>query len=601
MELISIPETPAATSNRRWMIWLLPPLVAGLVMGSYWLLTRLTAANAGATTAASGMYYAVKPMNLEIKLTKDGELQAVKNIDIICRVEGGSTVQTLVPEGTWAKKGDVLITLDSSTIKQKIEDTTLDLQKAEADLVTAKEMREIQLSQNATNLDAAEVALTLAKLDLQGYESGAYPQQVSKANSDLELARLTLKNAEENLAQTRALFAKNFVTATDIKKAEQDVVKARADVTAAENAQEVLTKYTHESDEASKKNALSQAEQKYVRTQRENAANLAQKTADVQAKTQALDVLKRRMERWQEQLAACTITAPADGLVVYVTSGDRNAQNALQEGTQVRERQALLRLPDTSSMKAVARIGEAQVWRLREGMRAKVSLTNGAPMDASLTAISVLSDNSQRWWNDAKEYPVDLTLEHTPPSLKPGMGVKCEVLIDRADNVLAVPLPAIFTAGPKSYVFVRGGGGEDDSPRPVEVKIGRINDQYAEVREGLTNGQQVKILQIGEGQELLARAGIKTSIDQPDGSFGDGKGTGVRGPGGRGGRRGGNGPGGPGRNGDGGSRRGGESQSTPDSGAQTNGKPSDNAVPAPAETQTPAPTPAPTPTPAPAK
>jgi multidrug resistance efflux pump len=170
----------------------------------------------------------------------------------------------------------------------------------------------------------------------------------------------------------------------------------------------------------------------------------------LQAKTQALDVLKRRMERYQEQFAACTIIAPADGLVVYSTSGDRNAQNALQEGSQVRERQALLRLPDTSSMKAVLRIGESQVWRLREGMRAKVNLTNGPPMDATLSAISVLSDNSQRWWNDAKEYPVDLTLDQTPPSLKPGMGVKCEILIDRADNALAVPLSSIYTAGRKA-------------------------------------------------------------------------------------------------------------------------------------------------------
>ena len=539
MELIAIPQSPATATGRRWMLWLLAPLVAVLVMGTYWALSRTTSATTA--PAAGGMFYAVKPMDLEVKLNKDGELQAVKNIDIICRVEGGSTVQTLVPEGTWAKKGDVLITLDSSAIKQKIEDTTLELQKAEADLVTSKEMREIQLSQNATNLEGAEVALTLAQLDLQGYESGTYPQQVSKAKSDLELAKLTLKNAEENLAQTRALFAKNFVTATDIKKAEQDVVKAHADVTAAENALDVLTKYTHESDEASKKNALSQAEQKHVRTQRENAANLAQKSADVQAKTQALDVLKRRMERYQEQFAACTIIAPADGLVVYSTSGDRNAQNALQEGSQVRERQALLRLPDTSSMKAVLRIGESQVWRLREGMRAKVNLTNGPPMDATLSAISVLSDNSQRWWNDAKEYPVDLTLDQTPPSLKPGMGVKCEILIDRADNALAVPLSSIYTAGPKSYVFVRGEG-DDDSLRPVEVKLGRINEQYAEVRDGITAGQQVKILQIGEGQELLARAGIKTSIDQPDSGFGkDGKprppGNGNgQGPG-RGGRR----------------------------------------------------------------
>jgi multidrug efflux pump subunit AcrA (membrane-fusion protein) len=203
-------------------------------------------------------------------------------------------------------------------------------------------------------------------------------------------------------------------------------------------------------------------------------------------------------------------------------------------------------------MKAVVRIGESQVWRLREGMRAKVSLTNGAPMDATLAAISVLSDNSQRWWNDAKEYPVDLTLDHTPAGLKPGMGAKCEILIDRVEAALAVPLPAIYTAGPKSFVFVRGEA--DDDVRAVEVKLGRINEQYAEVRDGLTNGQQVKILQIGEGQELLARSGIKTSIDQPDGAFGhDGKPRGQgngQGQGqGRGGRRGGGGGSGGAKNG----------------------------------------------------
>src|SRR5262249_155119 len=152
---------------------------------------------------------------------------------------------------------------------------------------------------------------------------------------------------------------------------------------------------------------------------------------------------------------------------------DRNAQNALQEGSQVRERQSLLRLPDTTSMKAVLRIGEAQVWRLREGQRARVRLTNGPPMMATLSQISVLADNTQRWMNPSgKEYPVDLTLDTTPPGLKPGMGVKAEILIDRAENALAVPLATIYSSGQKSYVFVR----EGESVRPAEVKLGRVNE-----------------------------------------------------------------------------------------------------------------------------
>jgi RND family efflux transporter MFP subunit len=536
MSQIAFPtESPSARRGTIWVFALLASVASLLV---YWSVTRFTSGgSSGDGTAAAGMFHLVKPVDLDLKVGKLGELQAVNNIDILCRVEGQTTVQTLVKEGTTVKKGDVLITLDSSAIKQKIEDTTLELQKAEADAVNSKELREIQISQNNANLEAAQVELDLAQIALKEYEEGTHPQALSQATSDLELAKLALKNKQENLAQTRNLFAKNFLTATDLKKAEEELINAQALVNKANNALEVLTKYTHESNLASKRNAVSQAEQKLARTKRENAASMNQKDADVQAKQQALDVLKRRMERYQEQLAACTITAPADGMVVYVTSGDRNAQNALQEGVQVRERQALLRLPDTSSMKAVVRIGEAQVWRLREGQRARVRLTNGPPMMATLTAISVLADNTQRWMNpDVKEFPVDLTLDSTPPNLKPGMGAECEILIDRVENALAVPLASIYSSGNKSYVFVRDG----DSLKPTPVEIGRVNETHAEVRSGLNDGQQVKILAIGEGQEMLARAGIIVESATDDGAFKDAAGAGgQRRRGGRGSRGGG--------------------------------------------------------------
>ena len=61
-------------------------------------------------------------------------------------------------------------------------------------------MKDIQESQNAANLEAAEVALTLAKLDLQEYTSGTYPQDVENAQTTLEMAKITLKNKEEHLA-----------------------------------------------------------------------------------------------------------------------------------------------------------------------------------------------------------------------------------------------------------------------------------------------------------------------------------------------------------------------------------------------------------------
>ncbi len=501
MSLIAIPSSPV--QNRKWVLRVGSPIAVIVLLAAVWWISR---GMSSSSPALLGQFYSVVPMDMDVKINKDGELAAINNIDIMCEVEGQTTITTIVDEGATVKKGDVLCTLDSSAIKQKIEDTTLDLEKAEADLTTSSELKEIQESQNSANLEAAEVALTLAQLDLQGYTDGTYPQDLQNAQTDLEMAKITLKNKQEDLSQTKNLFAKGFVTASDVKTSELAETTSTNDVSKAETALKVLTEYTHPKDMAAKKNALSQADKSLARTKRENAANLSQKVADVQAKTQTYDVIKRRMEHLQEQFAACTIAAPADGMVVYASSGDRWAQTQIQEGAVARERQAILRLPDTSGMKVIARIGESQVGEVTEGLRAKVRVAGmSKPIGATVTKISVLADSSQRWFNpDLKEYPVDLVLDETPKSLKPGMGANVEILINHLDNVLAVPLSSIYSAGPDTYVFIRDG----DKVKPAKVKVGQSNETHAQIREGLEAGASVLILQAGQGRDLLEQNGI---------------------------------------------------------------------------------------------
>src|SRR3954465_10992634 len=218
MSLIAVPSSPR--QGNKWALKVGMP-VAGIAVLAiiFWMSHGFS----GSSPIVVGQFYSVVPMDLAVKIAKDGELAALNNIDIVCEVEGQTTIQTIVPEGSTVKKGDVLVQLDSSTIKQKIEDTTLDLQKAEADLTTSKELKDIQESQNAANLEAADVALTLAQLDLQAYTEGIYPQDLQNAQTTLEMAKITLKNKQEDLSQTKTLFGKGFVTASDVKKSELDV------------------------------------------------------------------------------------------------------------------------------------------------------------------------------------------------------------------------------------------------------------------------------------------------------------------------------------------------------------------------------------------
>jgi len=167
----------------------------------------------------------------------------------------------------------------------------------------------------------------------------------------------------------------------------------------------------------------------------------------------------------------------------------------------------LLRLPDTSTMKAVVRVPEAQVSKLHVGQLAVVKIVGiSDPVTAKLSKISVLADNAQRWWNpDLKEYPVDLSLDYTPPDLKPGLGAQVEILVDSLSDVLAVPLACIYSVGTQNYVFIRHQG----HPQPRQVTVGTSNQTHVQITGGLSAGEEVLLLQMGQGRQLLESAGIK--------------------------------------------------------------------------------------------
>ena len=466
-------------------------------------------------SAAAAQRYKTVPVKsgpFEVRINAKGELQAVDNIDIICRVEGQNTINEIVPEGSSVKKGDVLATIDSSQIRQKLEDSEIELQKGTADVTAAKELLEIQKSQNAANLEAAQVALVLAKIDLTKYVEGEYPSTLTGSQMAVDKAQTGLKTKQDDLSQTRSLFSKGFVTATEVKTKELDVQAAQQDVVKAASDLAVLEKYSHQASLAGYKNTLAQAEQKLERTKRENAANLSQKQADLTAKQQQLGITQRRVQRYREQIEACTIVAPADGLVVYQNGNDRD-RTAIAQGAQVRERQTLMRLPDTSRMKVVFKANENQINLLSVGQSAAVSVAaSNKFFDGHVSKISPVPDSTNRWMDpDRRDFPVDVTIDNTPDGLKPSTTAEVNILVNRIDDAVQIPIGAVYSAGDDRYAFIPVEGGA----RPIKLAIGKVNDTDVQVKDGLSAGQNVVLLEAGMGRSLLEKAGIKVVEEAP--------------------------------------------------------------------------------------
>jgi hypothetical protein len=222
----------------------------------------------------------------------------------------------------------------------------------------------------------------------------------------------------------------------------------------------------------------------------------------------------------QKNFDGCTIKAPADGMVLYASSVSMNyfREQPIQVGAKIFQEQMLVRLPDTTKMKAVAMIQEARVMKLRRlgenVVRADVSIVGvPRPIGGVVSKIGVLPDNSQRYLNpDAKDYPVDIKLDQTPPNLKPGTTAEVVIHVERIENALAAPAASIYSAGEDAYVFVR----DTPNPRPMKVQLGESNETAVQIVKGIEPGAEVLMLQAGEGQQLLDLAGIKLAPAKSD-------------------------------------------------------------------------------------
>ena len=147
----------------------------------------------------------------------------------------------------------------------------------------------------------------------------------------------------------------------------------------------------------------------------------------------------------EEQIDLATIVAERPGLVVY-GAADQNqmryrgssSQEAIQEGATVRERQAILTIPDMREMAVKTNIHESAVQRVGVGQSVKVSID--AFPDVSLTGVvtkvAVVADSANAFMNpDLKVYPTTIKIHGVHDWLRPGMSAEEEDLEDQLSTL----------------------------------------------------------------------------------------------------------------------------------------------------------------------
>jgi HlyD family secretion protein len=442
-------------------------------------------------SAESTEYYEVRRGVFTVSIVEGGALAAVSEVSIRSEVEGTARIIYLVPEGTFVKEGDLLVQLDSAQAEDQVNQQQINFEKARFGLIQAQEELAIQKSTVDSEIRTSEMKVRVAKLDLEKFEEGQQMVSLIEASNKLVQAEAQLAVNLEKYYWTTNLHAKGFETKQVADADRLSVLNTRNSLIIATNTIWMLEKYDIPKEREQLLSALRVAENDLLRVQAQSKANIAQAEADLLTQANTLTLNSNKLARDRRNLANTSIRAPQDGLVVFaVNEGRFSSESLIEEGATVRNRQEIIKLPDTSRMKVTVRVHESHVNMIRAGLPAYVILDSmpDVRFAGRIERVALLPDTQMRWANpNLKVYNTDVLITDALPDVKPGVSAKAEIIITNIAEALSVPIQAVTTLRGRQVVYVQNRG--EAEPRPVEV--GMYNTRFIQIISGVREGDRV--------------------------------------------------------------------------------------------------------------
>ncbi len=393
--------------------------------------------------------------------------------------------------------GDVVCELDSSTLVEKEKEQQIKVTTAKANVEKSEINLEIQETTNASAVGTARSKEKLAELDLVKYKApdGEYEQEVATIEGDLKKVEEELSINMEKYEKVRSQARLGYSNVNDLESARLAVTQSLILQRLNKGKLKVLKDFMRQRKEIELQQAADDSKQETLRAQKEGEATMTQFRAELEAAKLTYSVELDKWDLFKRQIQACRLVAPQAGEVVYASqSSSRGSEPVvIEEGASVRERQAIINLPDLENMKIDARIHESKISRIAVGQPVEIivdALPGQIFRGALATVDSVPTPGS--WPNtDLKEYLTAIEIKDDREKvrlLKPGMNAECRIIVeDRKEPVLQIPIQAVISTSGHYFTFVAAGSEAERR----ELKIGDANDEYMEILDGVAEGESV--------------------------------------------------------------------------------------------------------------
>ena len=436
--------------NRRWL-WIGLAVAAVVVIIVVW---SLIARAQGSAVADLQTTEAVRG-SLTAQVGATGSVHANQAATLTFQTTG-TVDQVEVAAGDTVDKGDVLATLERTSLGANVI-------LAQADLVAAERALE-ELLTSATAKAQAELAMANAEKALKDTEYRWRVQQPGNRASPETIrdAKAKLVLAEDDVDRYKAMY----------DRASGDSAKAMAQVnlTAAQQRRDAALRNLNwylgkptENDQA-----ILDAQVALAKAQFEDAVRAWERVKDG-PNPDDVAAAQARVDAARASVGLGSITAPFQGTVTFVE---------VKPGDIVTLGSRAFGLADLTRLFVDVDIPEVDIDRIQLGQ--DVTLTFDAVPNNQYAGVVTDVGRVGTSVQGVVNFGVEVEVLEPDASIKPGMTAAVNVIVSQIDNVLLVPNRAVRVQDGKRVVFVM----RDGVPTTVEITLGSSSDTDSEVVGG---------------------------------------------------------------------------------------------------------------------
>jgi len=418
-------------------------IIAGVVaaFGALFLFNKMTSKKGEVNVLTE-----VKQGLFEISVTNSGELIAEKSLDIYGpQIGQNNQNQGGQQRGNQGSRGG-----DMRVADLKIQDIV-----PEGTIVRQGDyIAQLDRTSYANSLkDAQEKLITLqSTLEMKVLDTAVV---LTNLRDDIKNQRFVVEEAEITLAQSK------FEPPATIRQAEITLDKA--------------------------KRALDQKVKSYQ-------LRIAQTLAEIEHEKTHLRRGEDLVTDLQEYLAKFTITAPADGMVIYKKERNGSKRKA---GSQLNPFDLVIAtLPDLTSMISKIYVNEIEVSKVKPGQKVTVAV-DAFPKNTYTGKVITIANIGETLPNsDSKMFEVQIKLDGSDPLLRPSMTTGNKIIIESYPDAIFIPSECV-QAGTDSIPFVY-----QKNRKKQIVLLGKSNDKNVIIEKGLEAGTSIFLIAPEEAENF---------------------------------------------------------------------------------------------------